>query len=193
MASKSFSIKMDNYSKEVINRLTTEWSKWTSGKLQGSKLGDFCELLAKIGIGEAKRLYASAVSSVSHTADEMSMPNVTDARWVADNVLQFSAEGKDVLFLEFGTGLVGYENSARTENYPSDSKFDVVFSPGSWSAQDKQYLVDEKKLEHFKGAWPVGNEHHLAYGTNPAKGMYEAEKFMREQIGTAAKQVFGTK
>lgn len=189
---KAFSISLSGDSAGKIDRMIAEFSKWSSGTLKGSKLGEFCEQLIQKGHDEALVDFAIAISNYANTADKMDKVNVTDAKWVAPNVLQFSAKGKDVLFLEFGTGLLGQPKSNRTENYPGDSDFDVKFFPGSWSMSHEKYLTDVRYVKAFQGAWPVGNMNHLAHGTNPAKAMYHAEKKIYQCIQDVANYVFGT-
>ena len=95
--------------------------------------------------------------------------NVTSGRLVAT--------GHDILFWEFGTGIVW-------SPHPEAERLGV--EPASFSRDHAQWLVGEK-LEKFKGKWPYrGN---WIYGQPPRAAMWGAAKYMREHIHDVAAEI----
>ena len=189
-------ISMTADSKTTLTRLIDNFTKISSGNIQGTKIGQFLQDLAVLAQVEAEKLFSMAVAAVAGTPDEKEMPQVDMCKWTDDGkAVQFTARGKDVLFLEFGTGLVNFGESTRSENYPSDSKFSVYqFLPGSYSLAHGEFLTDPKKLNGLQGRWPVpgrSGADKFASGSNPAKAMYGAEKYIHEHIQEIADEVFG--
>lgn len=182
-------ISLTASSKRTIDELTAQFEQWTNNDWKNTKIGRVCEALMSESVSKAYLLYSEACNAVAGTTDHKTMPSVDQYEWVGNNVIQFKAHGKDVLFLEFGTGLVGLANSERTEDYPMDTSMDVVFVGGSYSKSHERYLYDPNKIHSFKGAWPVANGQ-FAHGSNPAKAMYEAEKYFRENLKTELEKIF---
>lgn len=180
-----------------IDALVLEFNKIAAGDYRTSKIGQLCEELMALSKGTAEDLFSDAVNAVAGTPDEKDFPNIDFYHWTDDGkAIQFTASGKDVLFLEFGTGLVNFGESTRSENYPSDSEFrsSWMFGPGSYSAFHGQFLTDDKKLNGLQGKWPVPGRKgadRFASGSNPAKAMYEAEKTFHQQFDEVAHRVFG--
>lgn len=87
------------------------------------------------------------------------------------------AEGKDVLFVEFGAGaMYGY-------GHPQAYEFD--FGPGT-------YNPDSDNWRNPKGWWYTGadGKSHHSYGNSPAMAMYQAAKEVRQSLPEVAREVF---
>jgi len=65
------------------------------------------------------------------------------------NEWQIIASGTDLLFIEFGTGII----------YPRTNPIEHPYNfAGSWSIEHAQYLTDSEKLAKYKGQWPYNGE-----------------------------------
>lgn len=87
------------------------------------------------------------------------------------------AEGKDVLFVEFGAGArYGY-------GHPQAQEFG--FGPGTYNPASGNWANE-------KGWWYTGDdgESHHSYGNAPAMVMYRAAKEMRQILPEVAREVF---
>lgn len=86
------------------------------------------------------------------------------------------AEGEEVAFIEFGTGIkYGY-------GHPDAGRFG--FGPGTWSdgPEGKGHWDNEN-------GWWYGSGKHT-YGNPPAMAMYDAVKAITEQVTQIAREVF---
>lgn len=93
-----------------------------------------------------------------------------------ENGYKISAEGEDVLFIEFGTGDKAGALSASYDQVPSN-----VY-PGAWSeSHAKQYSIN--------GYWYFGG--HRYEFTEPHPAFYDAYQAMVEALPQIAKEVFG--
>ena len=88
------------------------------------------------------------------------------------------ASGKDVVFIEFGTGIkYGY-------GHPEAGK--KGFGPGTWS--DNPEKGGKGQWDNPKGWWYGSGQH--TYGDPPAMAMYSAVKEMTESLTRIATEVF---
>ena len=75
------------------------------------------------------------------------------------------ASGSDLLFIEFGTGII----------YPRTNPIEHPYNfAGSWSIEHAQYLTDSDKLAKYKGQWPYNGE--MVDGNPSANIFYELGK-----------------
>lgn len=143
----------------------------------------FMERLAKIGVDTAKVSFKSA----RYDGDNDVM--VTDPVWTNENRLVFSATGRSVLFIEFGTGV-----HHASESHPKQAEFG--YSRGS-------YGHGLGKLDSWRYEGNPGTNGEIitegkhkgevkTYGNPANRCMYEAGKEMRKQIREIAKEVFGS-
>lgn len=86
------------------------------------------------------------------------------------------ANGEEVCFLEFGTGV----DTNETHPFKYEVPFDVEH--GSWSIENSQQYVRY-------GYWYFGGV--KFYGTKSRPGMYEASKQIQQNVVKIAKEVFG--
>lgn len=150
---------------------------------QKPKLQVFCEILADAGRMRAEELYNAAQKGLKNET-----PTVNEYRWVDDTTLVLSASGKDILFVEFGTGILNFSNTYPTDT-PDAARNAREFYGASYSETHSEWLVPPK-VTYFNGWWPVPGTKEWTSGNPPAKAMYEAGKRMREVIEEAARVAF---
>lgn len=127
------------------------------------KLDEVCRRLAEIGAQEAM----ANLKHVHGNDDATILPVVP-----IENGYKIVMQGKDVYFVEFGTGdMVD----------PHYSNVSVLVAPGSWSeTHAKQYMT--------YGFWYYKGEQ--LEGTEAQKPMYYAEKAIRENARRVKDEVF---
>ena len=101
------------------------------------KLNLFLRRLAEIGIGRAQRIYG--VTTAEANAPDLSY------EFIDNNTVCVKASGKDVLFLEFGTGIT------YMEDYPTDEGFEPIYHAGDWS--DNETLGGKHHWNSPYGWW----------------------------------------
>lgn len=148
---------------------------------ENPKLKLFCEILADAGRMRAEELYNAANKGAGNKT-----PTVNEAYWLNDTTLVLTASGEDVLFVEFGTGILNFSNTYPTDT-PDAARNAREFYGASYSEKHSGWLV-EPKVSQFNGYWPYGGK--WVSGNPPAKAMYEAGKRMREVIEEAARVAF---
>jgi len=93
-----------------------------------------------------------------------------------ENGYKISAEGEDVLFIEFGTGDRAGVLSPWYDEVPADAR------PGSWSeTHAQQYSIN--------GYWYFGGKRYEF--TEPHPAFYDAYQAMVEALPQIAQEVFG--
>lgn len=127
------------------------------------KMEEVCKRLAEIGLQEA----------LAHLVKDGGNTNAKIFTVPIEGGYKIVMEGKDVYFIEFGTGSdvdAHYENTSVP-----------VFS-GSWSMEHSQMYARQ-------GFWWYGGE--IYTGTPAYMPMYYAGKKIRDEIPRIAKEVFG--
>lgn len=129
----------------------------------------FMERLAQIGVDTARVNFSKAIYDGNNDV-------VVETVWQDDHTLSVSASGTSVLFIEFGSGLIGYGHELAGS---------MKYGPGTWSDSElgKGHWQDEKGWYYEHGK--------KSHGNPPARAMYEASKEMRERIKQIAAEVFG--
>ena len=99
---------------------------------------------------------------------------------VNGNSSMIIAEGENVMFLEFGTGI--YTDDYTEEGEVESQGLPVIF-PGSWSNTEGmgQFRPDHQYWYH---------KHVMYQGTLPTRGFYFASKEIKAQAVDIAKKVF---
>ena len=137
----------------------------------------FCEELAKIGQDEALKSYA-----LMDDEGEKYNFHVDKGKWDGDTLI-LSASGEDIIFMEFGTGII-HNNG----EHPLTAKFG--YEPSSWSKSHEQNLIPPK-VDNQGGRWKTSETGTKWFeGHAPAMGMWNASKEMREKIKSVAEEVF---
>lgn len=134
-----------------------------------TKKRTFLERLAEIGVSVADTTFRSAEYDGDNDV------KVAPQEWIDDNTIAVQASGTTVLFIEFGSGLIGYGHEWGEG---------LGYVPGSWSDS-----------EMGKGHWADPNGWYYkhgekSHGNPPARAMYEASKEMRRQMLDIAREVF---
>ena len=148
---------------------------------ENPKLKLFCEILADAGRMRAEELYNAANKGAGNKT-----PTVNEAYWLNDTTLVLTASGEDVLFVEFGTGVLNFSNTYPTDT-PDAARNAREFYGASYSEKNAGWLVPPAVYK-YGGWWPYGGK--WVSGNPPAKAMYEAGKRMREVIEEAARVAF---
>lgn len=141
-------------------------------------LHDYLYDMWTVGKDQAKADYDAAVTKEGDKANEST--TVSPAPKFTSDGFELTASGKDIYFLEFGTGL----NMDYTNPYASQ----MGFFPSSYSGGPGKGFLIPPKLNHFHGAWPHGGKLH--WGQNPARGMYNAYKAMEYYARTTNLRIF---
>lgn len=162
------------------DKLIAKLNKAESGLKDASAPGalhDYMYDMWMKGYNVASACYENATTLEGEKANEhtsMVADPIFDAKG-----MNLTAEGEDIAFLEFGTGL------NMTEHNPYANK--MGFYPGSWSVNHERFLYPNK-IYHFQGAWKHNKRLH--WGQNPAKGMYNAYKEMELFLRTNPLRLF---
>ena len=129
------------------------------------KLDEVCRRLAEIGVAEAISIVNGVKLAEGNAVERIEAVQI-------DNGWKIVMSGKDVYFIEFGTG------DGTEPHY--DTTVPVAW--GTWSAEHKQIL------------WKYGFWYYdgVKYTGTPAyMPMYYAEKKMREEMPRVVQEVFG--
>lgn len=151
-----------------VEQLIGKLKRYTTGLEE--KKRRFLEQLAELGI-ETATVAFSKTEYVGNNDVVVSPPE-----WVDENTIAVVASGRALLFIEFGTGLVGYGHELGEE---------FGYVPGSWS--DDESKGGKHLWNKPEGWWYGGVKTH---GNAPARAMYEASKIMRDEIQRIAREVF---
>ena len=128
------------------------------------KLDLICQKLALIGAEEAMRRFMRG----DHGNTDVNVDVVP-----IENGYKIVASGKDVYFIEFGTGVFANPNGYETT---------VPVYPGSYSEQHAQQFST-------KGFWYYGGE--KLQGTEAENAMYYAGKAIRDNMERVIQEVYG--
>lgn len=161
-------IRIDGLSEANINNAIQELQKYAEWVRQ--KETELITKLAERGKSVAALRFGAAVYDGTNDVTVRAEPSGGGA--------VIYAEGKAVVFIEFGSGAqMGYGHPSAGEH---------GFGPGTWSTGDSG-----------KGHWDDPNgwyyEHgKKSHGNPPAMAMYDAVQTMTEELTTIAREVFGT-
>jgi hypothetical protein len=142
-------------------------------RVSQQNMARIARLIAAKGVSAAREAYSAATLLPGDT-----MPSVVMAEWDGSS-LYVQVEGGGAFFIEFGTGVhqdgteVGHKHG---------------FTPASWSEVNAHWLTG-KRLEAFKGWWPIPGEHAWTMGQQPADAVGAAEQAMREAVADSVKQI----
>ena len=127
------------------------------------------ERLASIGVTEAFIGFDRAIKGIEKI-------NVT-SEWVTDKKMVIRASGKEVAFIEFGTGA--------TYGYGHPQSEELGVGPGTYP-KSKGHWDDPK-------GWWYKNEtgSHHTYGNAPSMTMYNTARKLEQELETVVKEVFG--
>lgn len=160
---KTYNIDLsDKGIKELQNGLK-EYDKWIK-----KKSDELCKRLAEMGAVKASLNFARGV----YTGPEDHTITVEPR----DGGYAVRASGETVLFVEFGTGLVGYghpeEHGMGPGTYPGK---------GHWNDPKGWYLPKDKQAKD-------GTKH--TYGNPPNMPMYNTVKELEQELARVVREVF---
>lgn len=127
------------------------------------KIDEYVMRLAQCGEEAAQRAYGPLVSVKAHKAG---------GTW------EILAEGEQVVFLEFGTGV-------KTQDHELSGPLPIEIIPGSWSEGPEGKHTWSQWLESGRR---IGKDY--PYNTEPRPGMWEAYKAIMENQDRIAHEVF---
>lgn len=165
MSAKVITFKLSRASIQNALRELADYQRWLNEKTQ-----ELAKALADYGVQEARIKFASAM----YDGDRDVKCNVEES---GDRACLVVATGKDVLFIEFGTGIM--YGGTHPEATPEVAR-------GSWSLSSKG-----------EGHWDDPNGWYYAHGKksfgNPANmPMYEAKREIEAHFEEIARRVFSS-
>jgi hypothetical protein len=128
-----------------------------------SHIDTVCQDLALIGADEATRRFMRGSQDGNNDWDVEVVP--------IENGWKIVASGKDVYFIEFGTGFFAHPNGYETS---------VPVYPGSWSEQHAQ-MFSRYGFWYYKGE--------KLQGTEAQNAMYYAGKAIRDNVNRVIEKV----
>lgn len=150
---------------ESVRGALTELKRYQSDV--DRKMQRVCEKLAHIGQATASVGFSNAIYDGTNDVSVVAEP--------FGNGWRVHASGQATLFIEFGSGTIGYGHPQPQE-----------YGPGTWSdgANGKHHWQDPNGwyYAHGKKSW----------GNPPAMAMYRAEQDIKREIERVVSEVFGT-
>lgn len=157
-------IEFDPFDSDSIDRAVIALRKYE--KERERLIALYVQKLAQCGEVAAQRTYGSLVSVKSHKT--------------ADGTWEILANGDQVVFLEFGTGVYTHKHEIAGNN------LGITIEPGSWSESPE----GKHTWSQWLNSW-TWNHKDYPYNTHPRPGMYEAYKAIVANQDRIAKEVFG--
>lgn len=158
-------IKVNLFDTESIDRAISKIKQYQAAL--DKKVNEIVEKLAQLGAEVVEFQYYSTHEDYYEVSCI-----------VNGNSSMIIAEGENVMFLEFGTGVYTEDHTEEMET----KGLPVIF-PGSWSNTEGmgQFRPDHQYWFH---------KHVMYQGTLPSRGFYFASKEIKEQAVGIAKKVF---
>lgn len=145
---------------------------------KGGKIDDAVTNLIEMGEEAARNEYAA--SRVEGASD------VRVSHSLTAHEATVTASGSDVLFVEFGTGVI--------HNYGSMKGAEHGFVPASWSTSDEgSGFLAGGRLSAFHGQWPIPGkpkEERWTEGHAPVNAMHHAAEKMKSEAGTYLRRAY---
>lgn len=115
--------------------------------------------------------------------------------WSDDkHTVSFSAHGEALFFIEFGAGIHNLETHPRADDFGA---IRGAYGKGQGMFEKWRFVSPFNVVGSSRGRIIAKNEKGEyvieTWGNNPARGMYEAAKQMRESVYTIAKEELGRK
>ena len=166
-------IEIDPLDSESIDKAIKELNKFAKKREQ--RIEEYVMRLAQEGQNAARRTYGSLVNVTAHKD--------------SDKVWEIRADGEQVVFLEFGTGV-------KVQDHPELSNtLSIEIMPGSWSESPEGKHTWSTWLEggyvgKGKTRWIQRRFDEYPYNTEPRPGMWEAYKAIVAAQDRIAHEVF---
>ena len=162
-------IEIDPFDSDSIDAAIKALNKFA--KERERKIDLYVQKLAQVGEVAAQRAFGGSVSVKAHKDGK--------GRW------EIRADGKQVVFLEFGTGEL-------VEDHELSKPLRIEISPGSWSESKYGMHTWSEWLENsgrYEGNGITVRDY--PYNTRPRAGMWEAYKAIVAAQDRIANEVFG--
>ena len=155
-----FNVECSTQGIAELQRGLREYQKWLE-----QKTDELCRRLAEMGAVKASLGFARAV----YSGNEDHMITVEPR---GTNCYAVRADGTTVLFVEFGTGLIGY-------GHPEPHGM----IPGSYSD-----TIGKGHWDDPNGWWYAHNQH--TFGNPPNAPMYNTVKELEQELARVVREVF---
>ena len=160
---KSYKVDLSAAGITTLQKALKDYDKWLK-----QKSDELCKRLADMGAVKASLYFARAV----YTGPEDHEISVEPR----NGGYAVRANGDMVLFVEFGTGLVGYGHPEVHDMGPG-----TYPGKGHWDDPNGWYLPKEKQAKD-------GTKH--TYGNPPNMPMYSTVKELEQELARVVKEVF---
>lgn len=159
---KTYNIDLSTKGIKELQDGLKEYKKWLK-----EKTDELCKRLADMGAVKASLYFSRAIYTGPEDHEISVVPK--------DGGYAVRADGETVLFVEFGTGLIGY-------GHPESSGLGPGTFPGKghWSDPNGWWLPREKNNGH--------SQH--TYGNPPNAPMYNTVKELEMELARVVKEVF---
>lgn len=166
MKNKKYTIQLNGNGVDAALRGVEAYKKWIVRKSD-----ELAGRLAEMGVVNASIEFARAFY-VGNNDTQMSIEHRGDGRYAV------IAQGEAVLFIEFGSGLIGY-------GHPETQGFGPGTYPGNghWDDPNGWYLPKDK--------WAADGTKH-SYGNPPAMAMYNTVKELERELDRVVREVFAS-
>ena len=160
-------IEFDPFDVQSINRAIEALEKHEVWRKQ--KVTEYVKRLTKVGVETAQTTYGGQVSVNM-------IPSMDGIR----------AQGDQVVFLEFGTGVKVQDHPELSNTLP------IEIMPGSWSEgpEGKHTWSTWLAGGYIRGNWSQRRFNEYPYNTEPRPGMWNAYKAIEAAQEKTAKEVF---
>lgn len=166
MRPRKITIGIDGSGINEALKVIAEEKKWLK-----SKCDELSKRLAEMGATKAEVNFAAAY----YDGDIGKITVKADQR--GKNTYTVMASGREVLFIEFGTGLIGY-------GHPEAGGY----GPGTYPPTDPAH-----PRWNQKGGWfynDEGGEAHHTHGNPPNMPMYNSVKELEQELSRVVQEVF---
>lgn len=166
MKNKKYTIQLNGKGVDAAIRGVASYKKWLE-----RKSNELARRLAEMGVVNASIEFSRAFY-VGNNDTQMSIERRGDSRYAV------IAQGEAVLFIEFGSGLIG-------GGHPEPQGFGPGTYPGKghWDDPNGWYLPKDK--------WTADGTKH-SYGNPPAMAMYVTVKELERALESVVREVFAS-
>lgn len=160
---KSYKVDLSAAGITTLQKALKDYDKWLK-----QKSDELCKRLADMGAVKASLNFSRAVYTGPEDHEITIEPR--------DGGYAVRASGETVLFVEFGTGLVGYGHPEAHDMGPG-----TYPGKGHWNDPKGWYLPKDKQDKD-------GTKH--TYGNPPNMPMYSTVKELEQELARVVKEVF---
>ena len=159
--SKVYTIDLSTSGIEELKKNLTDYNKWLKKKSE-----ELCRRLAELGVQKAEIYFGTAIYDGIYDFEVHCEP--TECGYVV------KASGEKILFIEFGSGLIGDGYPPEESNGMTPGSYSDTIGKGHWNDPNGWYYEHGKKSR----------------GNPPNMPMYKSMKEVELEIGRVVKEVF---